>query len=348
MNTRSIALLLAPVLVLLAVAGGVYGYDSARGDRIPKGVSVGGIDIGGLSPQAARSKLRAQYLGALKRPIVVHWDRSTWKLGPREAKISANIDAMVDAAVAHKDDGNALSRTFRRLTGGSIDAQLQPQISYSDAAIVRMLDKVRTGVDRKPQDAAITFTPSGFTRVASKTGLTIDASKLHAEIRKAIDSPTAARTFTAQTVKVKPKVTTDSLATSYKTVLVVDRADFQLKLYKNLKLEKTYDIAVGMQGLETPAGLYHIQNKAVNPAWSVPNSAWAGSLAGTTVPGGAPNNPLKARWLGIFDGAGIHGIDPSEYGSIGHAASHGCVRMRIEDVEDLYPRVPVGAPIYIN
>ena len=62
---------------------------------------------------------------------------------------------------------------------------------------------------------------------------------------------------------------------------------------------------------------------------------------------GTPENPLKSRWLGIFNGAGIHGVDPSEYGTIGHAASHGCVRMRIADVEDLYPRVPVGAPIFI-
>ena len=98
-------------------------------------------------------------------------------------------------------------------------------------------------------------------------------------------------------------------------------------------------------GLETPAGLYHIQNKAVNPAWNVPNSAWAGSLAGTTVPGGAPDNPLKARWMGIFDGAGIHGTDAT--GSIGSAASHGCIRMRIPDVIELYDQVPVGAPVYI-
>ena len=91
-------------------------------------------------------------------------------------------------------------------------------------------------------------------------------------------------------------------------------------------------------GLETPAGLYHIQNKAVDPAWTCPHSAWAGSLAGQVIPGGAPNNPLKARWMGIFDGAGIHGTDPSEYGSIGTAASHGCVGMRIPDVEDLYDR----------
>jgi lipoprotein-anchoring transpeptidase ErfK/SrfK len=105
---------------------------------------------------------------------------------------------------------------------------------------------------------------------------------------------------------------------------------------------------VGAVGLETPAGLYHIQNKAIDPAWTKPNSDWVPAAErGTIVPGGDPKNPLKARWLGIFDGAGIHGIDPSEYGTIGHAASHGCVRMRIPDVEDLYPRVPVGAPIYI-
>jgi lipoprotein-anchoring transpeptidase ErfK/SrfK len=60
-----------------------------------------------------------------------------------------------------------------------------------------------------------------------------------------------------------------------------------------------------------------------------------------------PADPIKARWLGIFDGAGIHGIDPSEYGSIGTAGSHGCVRMRIPDVIELYPQVPVGTPVYI-
>jgi lipoprotein-anchoring transpeptidase ErfK/SrfK len=77
----------------------------------------------------------------------------------------------------------------------------------------------------------------------------------------------------------------------------------------------------------------------------VPNSAWAGDLAGTVIPGGTPENPLKARWMGIFDGAGIHGTDA--VGSIGTAASHGCIRMRIPDVEELYDQVPVGAPVYI-
>lgn len=338
-------LLLAPVIALLALAGAVFAYDQSRGDTIPKGVTVGGVHIGGLSPAEAKARLQERYLAALHRPIVVHWDRSTWTLGAREARIRANVDAMVDEAVTHKDDGNILSRSWRRLTGGSIDTALTPQVTYSDAAIVRMLDKIRSGVNRAPKDASVSFAADGLKRVKARTGLSVDASRLHREIRAAIVSPVAGRRFVAQTDKVQPKVTEARLDKDFGTALIVDRAHFTLRLYKNLKLVKTYPIAVGAVGLETPAGLYHIQNKAVNPAWTVPNSAWAGDLAGQVIPGGAANNPLKARWLGIFDGAGIHGT--SDDASIGSAASHGCVRMHVSDVIDLYPRVPVGAPIYI-
>ena len=69
-------------------------------------------------------------------------------------------------------------------------------------------------------------------------------------------------------------------------------------------------------------------------------------LAGTVVPGGTPENPLKARWMGIFDGAGIHGTD--DVASLGSAASHGCVRMAVPDVIELYDRVDIGTPIYIG
>ena len=50
-------------------------------------------------------------------------------------------------------------------------------------------------------------------------------------------------------------------------MVTVNRPSFELRLWKNLQLVKTYPIAVGQVGLETPAGLYHIQNKAVDPAW---------------------------------------------------------------------------------
>jgi lipoprotein-anchoring transpeptidase ErfK/SrfK len=145
---------------------------------------------------------------------------------------------------------------------------------------------------------------------------------------------------------VKPKVTTAQLAAKYPAYIVVDRNTFRLMFYNHLKLEKTYEVAVGMEGLETPSGLHHIEWEQVNPPWYVPKKAWAGALAGTVVPPG-PADPLKARFMSIEGGAGIHGIDPSEYSTIGHDASHGCVRMRIPDVISLYSKSPVGTPVYV-
>ena len=61
---------------------------------------------------------------------------------------------------------------------------------------------------------------------------------------------------------------------------------------------------------------------------------------------GRADNPLKARWMGIVGGVGIHGTGAP--GSIGSRASHGCIRMTVPDVIDLYPRVPVGTPVLIG
>jgi len=339
----------AALAIMCVLAGAVYAYDHGRRDRIAKGISVGGIDVGGMTRAGAQRKLEAQLLGALHEPIIVHHGSKTWKLGPREARIAADISAMVDEAVSRSREGNILSRTIRGLTGGKVSANLTPRVSYSKQAVVRLLDQVRHSVDRAAIDAKLDFHTGGFTQSPGRDGLAVDATQLHREIDTAIVSPTAKRTFVAHTHHTAPNVTNAKLLKTYDTLLIIDRSNFQLKLFKQLKPVKTYDIAVGMVGLETPAGVYHIQNKAINPAWTMPNSSWvAPADRGKVVPGGTPENPLKARWLGIFNGAGIHGIDPSEYGTIGHAASHGCVRMRIADVEDLYPRVPVGAPIYIG
>ena len=349
MRSKAFIGVAAALAVLCVLAGAVYAYDHGRRDRIAKGIRVGGVDVGGLSRSQAERKLEAQYLGALHEPIVVHHGTKTWTLGPREAKTAADISAMVTEAVARSRSGNIVSRTLRGLTGGSVHADLEPRVSYSKISVVRLLDRIRQSVDRDPVDAKIDFHPGGFNLTQGHDGLAVDATTLHHEIDAAIVSPTAKRTFVAQTHHTLPAVTTASLHKTFSTLLIVNRSAFKLSLYKDLKLVKTYDIAVGMAGLETPAGVYHIQNKAVNPAWTMPNSSWvAPADRGKVVPGGTAANPLKARWLGIWDGAGIHGIDPSEYGTIGHAASHGCVRMRIPDVIDLYPRVPVGAPIYIG
>jgi lipoprotein-anchoring transpeptidase ErfK/SrfK len=140
-------------------------------------------------------------------------------------------------------------------------------------------------------------------------------------------------------------VTTARLAAKNPVFITISRDERRLRLWRRLRLYKTYVIAVGRIGLETPAGLYHVIDKQIDPSWHVPNSSWAGSLAGRVIPPG-PDDPLKSRWLGFFDGAGIHGTD--DIGSLGTAASHGCIRMSIPDVEELYDLVPMHTPIYVG
>jgi lipoprotein-anchoring transpeptidase ErfK/SrfK len=331
--------------LLIAGVGAIYAYDQSGRDLIPRGVKVAGIDVGGLTTAKAKAKLEQAYLERLRTPIKIYHGQETFVLTPAQSKVATNLDAAVADALAEVHNGNMFSRTFRRLTGGKLDVDLAPATSFSKAAVVKFLDSVRSGVNRDPIDAKVTFVDGSMHVQGARDGLEVRAHDLHMQIRKAVIDPGADHTLVAHTAHTAPKVNEAKLDKEFATAIVVERSRFRLKLYKNFHLVKTYPIAVGMQGLETPAGLYHIQNKAVNPAWSVPNSAWAGSLAGSVIPGGAPNNPIKARWMGIYDGAGIHGT--SDDGSIGSNASHGCIRMHIWDVEELYPRVPVGAPIYI-
>jgi lipoprotein-anchoring transpeptidase ErfK/SrfK len=336
---------IAIVAVVVLLGGGLFAYGHAQAGTIAKGVQVGGVDVGGLSAAQAQAKLRRGLAAALHRDIVVHHGRHTFTLTPRRADVRVNIVASVDAALA-RSKTNPFGHAIRALTGSTVHADIEPQVTYSHKAVVHLLNRVRKAINRKPTNARIDINADGIRRVRARVGLKLQTHRLHTLILAAVTDPAARPKLVATTLRTEPKVRTAAAAKKFSTTLIVNRSKFTLSLYKDFKLVKRYDVSIGVQGLETPAGLYHIQNKAVNPGWQVPNSPWAGSLAGTFVPPG-PADPIKARWLGIIDGAGIHGVDPSEYGTIGHAGSHGCVRMRIPDVIDLYPRVPVGSPIYI-
>jgi lipoprotein-anchoring transpeptidase ErfK/SrfK len=236
-------------------------------------------------------------------------------------------------------------RDFRYLTGGSLDKQINPEIQYSTKAVNDFVKQVSDKVDRDPVDATVSPSSESLNVVAGKNGRAVNQSRLLSKVQEVASGEKHAHLIKVTVHTTKPKVTTSQVAAANPVYLTLNRAAFTLTLWKHLKKTKSYTVAVGQQGLETPAGLYHIQDKQVNPSWQVPNSAWAGSLAGQTIPPG-PEDPIKARWMGIFAGAGIHGTD--ETWSLGSAVSHGCVRMSIPDVIELYPQVPVGTPIYIG
>jgi lipoprotein-anchoring transpeptidase ErfK/SrfK len=332
--------------LVLALAFGMYLYDHARRDHIAKGVSIDGIDVGGLSAAAATARLRGDVAVSMEKTVLVSSHGKTWRITPRQAGVAVDVAGTVSEAVNASRAGSIFSRTWRGLVGGSVNKNLPLRVNYSQQAIRGFVDEIRAAVNTQPRNATVEPSASGLAEVPDRAGVAVKAMKLRARLARALTGPFAKRTITVPTLIRKPAVTTSELAAKYPAYIVVNREKFELLFYQHLKLASTYPIAVGMQGLETTAGLYHVQWKQTNPPWYVPKSAWAGALAGKTIPPG-PDDPLKARFMAFNGGAGIHGIDPSEYSSIGHDASHGCVRMRIPDVIALYARTPVGTPVYV-
>jgi lipoprotein-anchoring transpeptidase ErfK/SrfK len=337
----------ATAAALVLLGGAAYAYDSTRDDLISDGVTVAGVDVGGLRADAARRKLQSRLAGALARPVRVKVAGRRLRLTAERAQLVPDVEAMVDAAIDRSRKGGLPSRLWRNLTAAPVEEDLTPQVHYSSLAVRRFVRRIRHAVNRPPRDASVKYQTASLPAIPSQTGLRVIApARLRLLVANALALVGRGRTVRAKVKVVYPKVTTDQVADKYPYVITVDRPAFKLRLFKRLRLAKSYKIAVGQVGLETPAGVYHVQNKAINPAWHVPNRPWAGKLAGKVIPGGIPENPLKSRWLGIFDGAGIHGT--ADIGSLGSAASHGCIRMAVPDVEELYDQVPVQTPVFIQ
>lgn len=339
-----IALITLAALLLVGVAAG-YAYDSSEKDKIADGVTVGGVEVGGMTEAEAKRAVSRQLLGPLKHSLKVGYDGESWTLPGERLKVRADLDAAIEEAMAESQEGGFPGRLVRYVTGGGVEQQIPADVTYSRSAVNRFVRHVANEVDREAKDASVEPTASSLEVVPAQNGRKLRDNLLTRQLRAAVLNADADHTIAARTHYTKPEVTTREVAAAYPTYLTLDRGSYTLRLWENLKLVKTYTVAVGQEGLETPEGLYAIQEKEENPTWHVPESDWAGSLAGQDIPPG-PSNPIKARWMGIYEGAGIHGTE--ETYSLGSAASHGCVRMAIPDVEELYDRVEVGTPIYIG
>ena len=119
--------------------------------------------------------------------------------------------------------------------------------------------------------------------------------------------------------------------------IVVSIPDRKLALVEDGRVVKVYRVAVGKLSTPTATGAFRIVRRLSNPAYYQP---------GIVIPPGK-GNPLGARWLGLDQpGLGIHGTN--EPGTVGRFASHGCIRMRNRDVEELFARVRVGDVVELH
>jgi lipoprotein-anchoring transpeptidase ErfK/SrfK len=120
--------------------------------------------------------------------------------------------------------------------------------------------------------------------------------------------------------------------------LLVDKSQNILLLNSEQETIKTYVVATGINN-STPVGNFKIVNKLVDPVWFRPD-------VGAVVPSDSPENILGSRWMGFdIDGYGIHGTTKPE--TIGTQATQGCIRMKNEEVEELFMLLPVGTEVTI-
>ena len=125
--------------------------------------------------------------------------------------------------------------------------------------------------------------------------------------------------------------------------IAINKSKNILTVYQGSKIYKKYPVATGKRATLTPEGKFSIVSKAVNPAWG-------GAGISAPIAGGASNNPLGKRWMGLSIGGGgqygVHGNASAT--SIGTYASMGCVRMINTDVVELYDYIPTGTPVWIG
>lgn len=341
-------LLIAGALLLLAAAGvGVLGWNArAANDQIPKGVTIAGVDVGGLSSAEARALLQRRVGDPSSRPVKVEVGGRTVELTAADARVGVAFDGAIRRALEHGEQGNFLERGWRELTGGEVEGNEKVVVAFNQKAVGAFVDRIARSVDKPAVDASLAISVDSVSVTDSQEGSRLeDPIRLRRQIVRALRKPRGERSFKAEVVKVAPAKTTDQVWEATPTVVTVSKSSTTVRVFDKGELTTTYNVAVGSAEYPTPEGQYVVQSMQVDPPWNVPQSEWAGDLAGQTIPGGAANNPLKARWIGFNGSVGFHGT--ADVGSLGSAASHGCVRMDPSDVIDLYERVAIGTPVLV-
>ncbi len=285
--------------------------------RLPPGVTIGGIHVGGLSPAAAFAVVRAAFGSELALTLGDH------KVAVRPAALGA---------VAYAKTAVARARSAKAGTA------VQLGVRVDGRAVRRLVESLGKRFDRDPVDSTLLLRNLRPFVTKGLPGKKLDRQAAIVSILHALRENR--RTEVALPYEDTPQQVSRA---TFGPVIVIRRTSNKLLLYNGMKPWRTFTVATGQAIYPTPLGRFEIQVRWKDPWWYPPNSPWA--QGAKPIPPG-PGNPLGTRWMGISSpGVGIHGTpDPA---SLGYSASHGCIRMAIPSAEWLFDHVEVGTPVYI-
>ncbi len=308
-------------LAVLAAAAlsGVAAPSAGRFSRVPAGVSVGGLPVGGFGSEEARGLVRAR----LAEPVRFQLGARTWKATAGQLGVAAAVD-------------DAIAEALQAGTGENVTVDA----AASRPDLLRYVTYLGRALSRAPKNAHLAGLDPRLRPVIAggvpgrRLDLRATADAIDAAVRSAQREPVRP-VFRL----IPPKVTRRDVG----PVIVIRRESKGLFLYDGRRLVRRLGVATGQARYPTPLGTFAVVQKQYHPWWYPPDSDWAKGLK--PVPPG-PGNPLGTRWMGLSAwGVGIHGTPDAA--SIGYSASHGCIRMRIPDAEWLFGRVRIGTPVVI-
>ncbi|HSL12262.1 MAG TPA: L,D-transpeptidase family protein [Actinomycetota bacterium] len=330
------------VLVAGGAAFGAYRYEVSRTAQILPGVRIAGIDVGGMTRREAAQAVRAAVDEELAEPLVVTVGDHRSRVSPAELGRRAAVGDAVHQALSLNATLSTFDRFWHRVNDESVGVEIDVEYRTGGRAIEQLAAELADEVFEPWTNASIGITKDANDIVfhRSSAGRKLPVDEAAATIRSALEA--GERRIEIETVKLAPKIATKELG---RTIVVrVDRN--VLELYDGFEVIGTWDVATAKPGWITPTGVWEIWDKRVNPTWYNPAlDSWGASLP-AVVPGG-PTAPMGTRAIYI-DAPGlirVHGTPAPE--SIGTYASHGCIRMRNEEVEELFEMIDVGEHVVI-
>lgn len=330
------------LLVAGGAAFGAYRYERAREAVILPGVRIAGVDVGGLTKREASRAVRAVVSEQLARPLTVDAAGEKIRVSPAELGRRAGIGPAVDRALELNATLSTFDRFWHRVNDEPVNVDIEVGYRTGGRAIEQLATDLADRVFEPWTNASIGMTRDAsdvvFRRSAPGRKLPVDDAAQ--AIRAAIDA--GEDRVRLRTIRLAPKVPTKELGRT----IVVRVDENRLELYDGFEVIGTWSVATAKPGWVTPTGVWTIWDKRVNPTWYNPAlDSWGADLP-AVVPGG-PTAPMGTRAIYI-DAPGlirIHGTPAPE--SIGRFASHGCIRMRNEEVEKLFEMIDEGQHVVI-
>ena len=337
---RTVVILLLLALPLAAVAGlakATYDYSDEYDGKILPGANIAGVDVGGMKRHRALKAVRKALEPQLDRKITVTWQDHSWKVTPRKLGARSDAAAAVERALAESGDASMVDKAQMRFLGEEMEFEEDVALKYPKKGAVAFIEGLAQEFNRQATDASIDYSSGWVEFVKDIEGREIQANPSSKALLSALRS--GERLARLEVKTFKPETTVDD----FEQVLLLRQSDLTVYLYQDGKIAHEWPVAIGTSEYPTPTGLWTVIDKVQGPTWTNPApDGWGKDMPATIGPG--IDNPLGLAAV-YWDASGIRFHGTSDIGSIGTAASHGCVRMYNEDVLELYDLVEIGTPI---